>query len=449
MKSLSKFVHKVEAENKDHFALFHAGRISTIFLSKDCEKLVSELESGLDESTLNPEANEILLQLQNEGFLSSEDQDFATLSRLQKTLHPRLCLMYLIITDHCNLGCKYCFIEAGFPSDYQCNEMSWDTAKSALDYFIEHREQDAECSVWLYGGEPFMNQELLFSCLDYMSRNDPEVKVVIVNNGTMITEEIASKLALFSNLQISVSLDGPKEINDQKRIDKSGNGSYDRIMKGINNLRNNNIQFGISCTIAEHNVDSIDSILEWICDETGSKDIGVNFLVDTPRAFVDEEYIKKANDGMIRFVDKARFTDIYEGRMIRKIETFAEQVPRWHDCGACGEQMVISPTGEVGVCHEGLGERRTFVGELVPDFDYFGNATIKEWSNRSPLNMPECEECIAFGVCGGGCPYGAMLRYGSIWNVDKRFCIHSKDTLQWLIWDLYDRMELQDETDVS
>jgi len=51
--------------------------------------------------------------------------------------------------------------------------------------------------------------------------------------------------------------------------------------------------------------------------------------------------------------------------------------------------------------------------------------------------MPECQGCFALGICGGGCPYQSELETGSIWGLDKRFCIHAKMTLEWLVWDLY------------
>jgi len=54
--------------------------------------------------------------------------------------------------------------------------------------------------------------------------------------------------------------------------------------------------------------------------------------------------------------------------------------------------------------------------------------------------MPECHSCEALGVCGGGCPMYAEDLGGSIWSLDKRFCIHAKMTLEWMIWDLYDKI---------
>lgn len=115
-----------------------------------------------------------------------------------------------------------------------------------------------------------------------------------------------------------------------------------------------------------------------------------------------------------------------------------------------GNQIVISPQGLIGVCHEGIGEKRTFVSNINDNgFNFYANQDINSWAKRSPFNMLECIECEALGICGGGCPYGAMLKTGSIHEVDKRFCVHSKETLEWLIWDLFDKVKQEYETTVS
>lgn len=64
--------------------------------------------------------------------------------------------------------------------------------------------------------------------------------------------------------------------------------------------------------------------------------------------------------------------------------------------------------------------------------------TFGEWNLRTPLRMSQCLNCMALGVCGGGCALNAKANGGSIWDLNERFCIHSKKTLEFLIWDLFD-----------
>ncbi len=73
-------------------------------------------------------------------------------------------------------------------------------------------------------------------------------------------------------------------------------------------------------------------------------------------------------------------------------------------------------------------------------FDPRLDPVFLEWSRRSPLAMAACQDCVALGICGGGCPLNADNEEGSIWGLDKRFCVHCKMTLEWLVWDLYEKM---------
>jgi len=127
---------------------------------------------------------------------------------------------------------------------------------------------------------------------------------------------------------------------------------------------------------------------------------------------------------------------------MRKVEAFVKNRVYPFDCGASGgNQIVIAPKGEIGVCHGYIGSKKYFFSSLqAKDLtDLTKDKDLKEWSLRSPLNMKECEGCFALGICGGGCPLSAEYETGSIWGLDKRFCIHAKVILEWLIWDLYDK----------
>jgi len=140
---------------------------------------------------------------------------------------------------------------------------------------------------------------------------------------------------------------------------------------------------------------------------------------------------------LIEYFILAREVGVYEDRIMRKAKSFMNKRIHAYDCQALGAQLVCSPDGQLGICHEGIGTKQFFFDKVSKKFDFHNNVIIKEWKQRTPLNMPQCFACPAIGICGGGCVYGSWLRNGSIWSVDDRFCIHSLTTLKWLIWDLF------------
>ena len=213
-------------------------------------------------------------------------------------------------------------------------------------------------------------------------------------------------------------------------------------MSGVRNLQEAGIDPGISYTVGETSADKLCETAEWITKEFGVKSLGVNFLLDTASFFVSEDYMKRASQGLLDFFAQTRNSDISESRIMRKVTAFVQHKPYLSDCAACGGQIAVEPNGSIVICQEGTGPQRFVLGSVLnDDFDFMKNRKVQEWSQRSPINMPECLNCPALGICGGGCPYGAMLHYGSIWDVDRRFCVHSKTTLEWLIWDLFDKVQ--------
>jgi len=104
-----------------------------------------------------------------------------------------------------------------------------------------------------------------------------------------------------------------------------------------------------------------------------------------------------------------------------------------------GDQLVITPDGMAGVCQAYIGSKENFV-PMDEIKDVTKHPLWSKWRFRSPLYQKQCVSCISLGICGGGCPASAELKTGSRYNLDERACHHSKQTLEWLIWDAYAKL---------
>ena len=71
-----------------------------------------------------------------------------------------------IVTKDCQLACKYCYLVGKNTSE----RMSFDVAKTAIDYILAHENNFKEESVvWDFiGGEPFLEIELIDRICDYI-----------------------------------------------------------------------------------------------------------------------------------------------------------------------------------------------------------------------------------------------------------------------------------------
>jgi len=436
-------------------ALYHSLTHQVVYLQKEDYQVlkkkiekVEDLESGYRSITDDLVKHGILVSL-----AYREDEILEQIRRnfLGK---PAFGILYLLLTDACNLRCRYCFVEEALPSGHEFSYMDADTARRGLRFFantITKNPSDRKIdktTIIFYGGEPLLNKEAFLASISEIEKLKKEEllssnsSITLLTNATVLDNEVIDAL-LRSKISVSVSLDGPQDIHDKNRIFANQQGTFQTVFENIKRLKEEGVQVGISCTISRQNLGSLEEIFNWFTTELDIRGLGFNMLIDLPEvAQADKVYAKIATRKIINCYKIAREKAIYEDRMMRKVKAFVNQSLHLVDCGGCGNQIVITAKGLMGPCHAYMPSNKFFPGNLNnPDFDPFEDPIFREWSSRSPFNIPECQYCSAIGLCGGGCPYNADLKRGSIWLVDPNFCIHSKEILEWLIWDLYEKIK--------
>lgn len=112
------------------------------------------------------------------------------------------------ITRRCNLKCLHCYISAG---DADENELTTEEAMNLVEQFSELKVP----LILFTGGEPLMRGDLIK--LAHYAR-DKGIRIALSTNGTLITREMASKLAEAGFSYIGVSLDSiNSEFHDKFR----------------------------------------------------------------------------------------------------------------------------------------------------------------------------------------------------------------------------------------
>lgn len=357
-------------------------------------------------------------------------------------------LAYFILTDECNFRCKYCFVKNQNPS----GKMALEVALQGLDFFCQLIAEDPEQfkqekTIVFYGGEPLVNWSVLSALLDKIkiyieSGKLPERTTLnMVTNGSLLTYEIAEKLKNH-DVQVSISIDGDDSATNTNRIYANGMPVYDDIKRGFQICKETGMNIGASCTLSEASIGNFDKTIHVLLNECQITNLGFNLIITG-----DEKTNNGYNERAAKFIIEAfkifRERGVYEDRIMRKVKSFIDRSIWPFDCGATGgNQIVIAPNGDIGICHGFTPSKKYFPTNVYDeDFNIKKDPDYAEWSMRSPLNMPECQKCLALGICGGGCPFQAEIEKGSIWNLDERFCVHAKMTLEWLIWDVLEQMQ--------
>lgn len=155
---------------------------------------------------------------------------------LEDILKNELAHLCLQVTQNCNLRCEYCVFSGSYINRTHTNRrMDWNVAKRAIDFLYEHSgNSDNEILIGFYGGEPILEIDLIKKCIEY-ARNifrDKHVQFNLTSNATMLNEEIIDYL-LQNDIAITISLDGPEEVQDSHRKRMDGTGSYHKVMENI------------------------------------------------------------------------------------------------------------------------------------------------------------------------------------------------------------------------
>lgn len=145
----------------------------------------------------------------------------------------------LMIANDCNLACKYCYANAGTYGK-KAQRMLPEQAAGYLHQLIDGHYEDVK-TVMFFGGEPTLCPDTIEAVCEYfacaVSKGLLETVPVytMVSNATLIDEKMASVIHKY-NINVTVSVDGPPEINDLLRVDKEGRGTFERIEKGIREI---------------------------------------------------------------------------------------------------------------------------------------------------------------------------------------------------------------------
>jgi len=151
---------------------------------------------------------------------------------------------YLILTDKCNLRCKYCYEDFN-----KCSEghMTFDTAKKSADFLIDNAiKTDIRKLSWtFFGGEPLLNIDVMIKFLRYSldkaNKYNLKLNFSLVTNGTIYSNQYEKFLLEWykevKHINIYLSTDGIPEVHDKNRVDVNGKSTSGIVSENILKLK--------------------------------------------------------------------------------------------------------------------------------------------------------------------------------------------------------------------
>lgn len=457
MVKLSRYAHLYELENA--VALYHSLRMKPVYLTKETFECLQDWLAGTFCDSIDNAPETIKLEVSElvkyKILTQFDNEDEKVLHFVQSKIpSPAINVCYMILSERCNLACKYCFLgnnDREKRMKFLSKGMTIETADKAIDFFIRQIKlsnfdwENNKPVVIFYGGEPMMNFSTLvhiatkLNSLRNIEKCVKNIELSMVTNGLLLNEERILKLKELG-VSIAISVDGFSEETNSMRVDVKGNPVFSRILETLDLCKKLSVETSLSVTLSEDTIKDTQTILNLI-ENYGIKAFGFNIMMSNENFVLPKSYNEAAAQFIIDEFIELRKRGIYEDRIMRKLKSFSQSQIYFSDCAAtAGGQIVIAPNGQVGICHGCLYNKQYFVSHVDDEtFDATKDPNIIEWSQLTPVNQLDCLDCPALGICGGGCPVNAMhLKPGNtIHSIDKRFCAHSKKTLEFFINDLY------------
>jgi len=293
--------------------------------------------------------------------------------------------MVLNVTNKCNLACTYCY-EYGedkiVDTKYgkQPKFMSDETAEESVDFLLAESREQPVAHLTFFGGETLLNFPVLKKTVAYARRRAAEegkrIEFSLTTNATLLEPEIIDWLA-DNQIGVTVSIDGPKPVQDGLRVFHNGKGSYDVVLPKIKALlaKHRSRPIGARVTLTQKNLDVLE-IFRHLTEEIGFWEVGLAPV--TTQDHRDYAIGDEQKDEMLRQFEKlaqewleCALRDEHHGFSNVKdtIEEIHKGVSKAYGCGAGLGLMGVATDGEVALCHRFAGSEEHTIGSVTGGVD--------------------------------------------------------------------------------
>ena len=306
------------------------------------------------------------------------------------------------ITHRCNLRCIHCLSASSEASE---NELDFSECKRIVDQLAELKVFEINFG----GGEPLLKDYFL-PLLRYIHTKG--IVTCISTNGTVLTDEAIDCFAGSPLVNVQVSLDGiTAEVNDAIR----GNGTFQRIIGGIERLAGKSIPLSINSVVTSQNYFQLKQLKELAA--VYGANLRVSRFRPPGRARQSWDDLKLDSLQLKELAEWLNSEpDILTGDSFFSISQDGRRQLGLDMCGACKMTCCIDPEGDVypcaflqaeEFCGGNLKEKTTHhsreSGNPGGRFkDIWDNAASFKYFRQ--LEPESCRHCPRFEKCRGGCP---------------------------------------------
>ena len=322
----------------------------------------------------------------------------------------------------CNLDCEYCFFlskEALYPNDRF--RMADDVLEAYIKQLLESHETPVVTIAW-QGGEPtLMGVDFFRRAIELVGKHrrpGQTVEHTMQTNATLLTAEWCELLREHRFL-VGVSIDGPRELHDAFRVDKKGNPTFDKVLRGYELLRKHEVDVNILCTVNSANEDYPLDVYRFFRDELGVEHIQLIPIVerDNDTGFQEGDQVTHRSVDPEKWgIFLSAIFDEWVRRDVGKVyvQMFDAALASWLGVPAtmcifgetCGNAVALEHNGDVYSCDHFV-EPKYLLGNIMETHmvELLASPQQRAFGDDKRDTLPKyCRDCSVRFACNGECP---------------------------------------------
>jgi len=320
------------------------------------------------------------------------------------------------VTHACNLNCRYCYVRRTRELRSNDRVMSLDTLEALIKKTAAYIRSTAELKRFVYywhGGEPLLAGPSFYRAIEALQQRYLPQGIEVVNtiqtNGTLLDEEWIALLEAL-DYGLCLSLDGPQDIHDARRVDKDGQGTHNRVINALSLLKKSKIGLSVLAVITPESLGRGHEVYSYL------RSLGVTWMdfmypfcnrIDNtmdqsiePRRW--GEFLSQVFDSWIDEGDPGIYVRILHDLCMLLLGGRTSMCASSVDCSYV---ITIDPVGRVFICDDLLSYSDSMLGNVHNDTlaDIEQNPKLRRLASQRTLIGEDCRQCDYFDFCKGGC----------------------------------------------
>lgn len=312
-------------------------------------------------------------------------------------------------TLDCNFRCPYCY------ENFQKGKMSLEMQDALCDWVNAKLKGAVVFNVSWFGGEPLMAFDVLRNLSQRFKKlcKRRQVRYVagITTNGYFLTPKIVDRIKELSIKVYQITIDGPPETHDKRRVLINGNPTFSRILSNLTNLCEKipDVDVKIRVNFDPASFDQIPGLFPLIPEIVRSKsEIYFRQAFPSPKWWDKNEPSKKTyvsrNMGRLDYMKLQTAAQDYGFKVL--VSNYSPQA------GYCeadyANHFVIDPSCNIHKCTVAFDEEHR-VGKIFADGQVEVNVPLMaKWILRNTYERDICKNCKILPLCMGGCGFDSM-----------------------------------------